>query len=102
MSESGKVGRSVTPVFWAAPEDRAVVTPFTIDTEAAKTIYEFDSSTLETVGTPFEGHADLCQRSSASSTIASSSGPSSLASSSLHSIKVLPTSLSSHQTHANR
>ncbi|KAG2137086.1 hypothetical protein DEU56DRAFT_804911 [Suillus clintonianus] len=25
----------------------------------AKTIYEFDASTLETVGTPFEGHTDL-------------------------------------------
>ncbi|KAJ8589983.1 WD40 repeat-like protein [Rhizopogon salebrosus TDB-379] len=32
--------------------------PFT-RTEYAKTIYEFDSSTLETVGAPFEGHTHL-------------------------------------------
>jgi WD40 repeat protein len=29
------------------------------DPDAAKTIYEFDASMLETVGTPFEGHTKL-------------------------------------------
>jgi WD40 repeat protein len=47
-----------TPVFWTT-KDRTIVTAFTFDTEDPKTIYEFDSSTLETVGTPFEGHTDL-------------------------------------------
>jgi WD40 repeat protein len=48
-----------TPVFWTA-KDRTIVTEFTFDTDLesrlSETIYEFDSSTLETVGTPFEGH----------------------------------------------
>jgi WD40 repeat protein len=46
-----------TPVFWTA-KDRTFVTEFTFDTESrlSETIYEFDSSTLETVGIPFEGH----------------------------------------------
>jgi WD40 repeat protein len=45
------------PVFWT-PKDRTIVAVFcfTDDDDPAKTIYEFDSSTLETVGTPFEGH----------------------------------------------
>jgi WD40 repeat protein len=46
---------SPTPVFWTT-KDRTIVTAFPFNTEDAKTIYEFDSSTLETVGTPFEGH----------------------------------------------
>jgi WD40 repeat protein len=44
-----------TPVFWTT-KDRTIVTAFTFDSEYPKTIYEFDSSSLETVGTPFEGH----------------------------------------------
>jgi WD40 repeat protein len=46
-----------TPVFWTA-KDRTIVTAFAFNTESrlSDTIYEFDSSTLETVGTPFEGH----------------------------------------------
>ncbi|KAJ8579916.1 WD40 repeat-like protein, partial [Rhizopogon salebrosus TDB-379] len=57
----GRVGSSsgdfigLTPVFWTT-KDRTIVTAFAFNTEYAKTIYEFDSSTLETVGTPFEGH----------------------------------------------
>ncbi|KAJ8581828.1 prolyl oligopeptidase, partial [Rhizopogon salebrosus TDB-379] len=46
------------PVFWTT-KDRTIVAAFCFtegDNDHAKTIYEFDSSTLETVGTPFEGH----------------------------------------------
>jgi WD40 repeat protein len=46
------------PVFWTT-KDRTIVATFCFtegDNDHAKTIYEFDSSTLETVGTPFEGH----------------------------------------------
>jgi WD40 repeat protein len=44
------------PVFWTT-KDRTIVAAFTDgNDDPAKTIYEFDSSTLETVGTPFEGH----------------------------------------------
>jgi WD40 repeat protein len=54
-SGHGKLSAS-TPVFWTT-KDRTIVAAFTFDSEHPKTIYEFDSSTLETVGTPFEGHA---------------------------------------------
>jgi WD40 repeat protein len=46
------------PVFWTT-KDRTIVAAFCFtdgDNDPAKTIYEFDSSTLETVGTSFEGH----------------------------------------------
>ncbi|KAJ8582334.1 WD40 repeat-like protein [Rhizopogon salebrosus TDB-379] len=49
------------PVFWTT-KDRTIVTTFCFtdgNDDPAKTIYQFDSSTLETVGTPFEGHIDL-------------------------------------------
>jgi WD40 repeat protein len=51
---------TATPVFWTT-KDRTIVTAFAFHTrtEYAKTIYEFDSSTLETVGAPFEGHTHL-------------------------------------------
>ncbi|KAJ8589153.1 WD40 repeat-like protein [Rhizopogon salebrosus TDB-379] len=57
VGESGGKFFSLTPtrVFWTT-KDRTIVVAFTFNTEAAKTIYEFDSSTLEAVGTPFEGH----------------------------------------------
>jgi WD40 repeat protein len=45
------------PVFWTT-KDRTVITAFSFNAEGPKTIYEFDSSTLETVGTPFEGHTE--------------------------------------------
>jgi WD40 repeat protein len=60
-----RVGKSGTDFFVVTPgvlwtrKDRTIVTPFTFNTEYAKTIYEFDSSTLEIIGTPFEGHTDL-------------------------------------------
>jgi WD40 repeat protein len=44
------------PVFWTT-KDRTIVAAFCF-TEDPAAIYEFDSSTLETVGTSFEGHTD--------------------------------------------
>jgi WD40 repeat protein len=59
VGKSGSDFFVVTPgVLWTR-KDRTIVTPFTFNTEYAKTIYEFDSSTLEIIGTPFEGHTDL-------------------------------------------
>ncbi|KAG1752451.1 uncharacterized protein EDB91DRAFT_1044307, partial [Suillus paluster] len=48
------------PLFWAT-KDRTIVTSFSFtdgpnDVDEPKMIYEFDPSTLETVGAPFEGH----------------------------------------------
>jgi WD40 repeat protein len=44
------------PIFWTNKNKNILaVFNFTED-DAAKTIYEFHASTLETVGTPFEGH----------------------------------------------
>jgi len=56
----GKGGGHVlpdTPVFWTT-KDRSIVAAFSFKAtfEEPRTIYEFDSSTLETVGAPFEGH----------------------------------------------
>jgi WD40 repeat protein len=58
VGESGGTYLSLTPVFWTT-KDRTIVTAFASNTEDPKTIYEFDSSTLETVGTPFEGHTNF-------------------------------------------
>ncbi|KAG1752493.1 WD40-repeat-containing domain protein [Suillus paluster] len=50
------------PVFWTT-KDKTIVAAFSFNEvvhsadEEPKTIYEFDASTLETVGAPFEGHA---------------------------------------------
>jgi WD40 repeat protein len=47
-----------TPVFWTT-KDRTIVAAFSFKAdinEHVKTIYEFDALTLDTVGTPFEGH----------------------------------------------
>jgi hypothetical protein len=57
-------GRGVgwTPIFWTN-ENKTIIAAFEFDFTAdsdvldyAKTIYEFDAITLETVGAPFEGH----------------------------------------------
>jgi WD40 repeat protein len=46
------------PIFWTN-KNKNILTAFSFDLDdAAKTIYEFDASTLETVGTSFEGHTD--------------------------------------------
>ncbi|KAJ8582860.1 WD40 repeat-like protein [Rhizopogon salebrosus TDB-379] len=53
-------GCSITfaPVFWTNKETILAVFSF-ITEDPAGTIYEFDASTLETVGAPFEGHTDV-------------------------------------------
>jgi WD40 repeat protein len=56
----GGLALSHVPVFWTT-KDRTIVTAFCFtdgNNDCDKTIYEFDSSTLETVGTPFEAHTD--------------------------------------------
>ncbi|KAG2112880.1 hypothetical protein DEU56DRAFT_199147 [Suillus clintonianus] len=46
------------PIFWTN-KNKNILAAFTFeDEDHATTIYEFDASTLETVGTPFEGHTD--------------------------------------------
>jgi WD40 repeat protein len=48
------------PVFWTT-NDKSIVAAFTFTPllDEAKTIYEFDASTLDTVGVPFEGHTEV-------------------------------------------
>ncbi|KIK32439.1 hypothetical protein CY34DRAFT_101506 [Suillus luteus UH-Slu-Lm8-n1] len=46
-----------SPVFWTN-DNRNIIAAFSF-TEDGDTIYEFDASTLETVGTPFKGHTAL-------------------------------------------
>jgi WD40 repeat protein len=51
-------GPRPAPVFWTN-NNKNILAAFSFirgDDEGAKTIYEFDASTLKTVGTPFEGH----------------------------------------------
>ncbi|KAG1752439.1 kinase-like domain-containing protein, partial [Suillus paluster] len=43
------------PLFWTT-KDKTIIAAFSFTDDDARTIYEFDPSTLETVGTPFEGH----------------------------------------------
>jgi len=59
--EVGKGGGGLlldSPVFWTT-KDRSIVAAirFEDDLEDPGKIYEFDASTLETVGAPFEGHS---------------------------------------------
>ncbi|OAX33919.1 WD40 repeat-like protein [Rhizopogon vinicolor AM-OR11-026] len=46
------------PVFWTK-KDTTIVAAFSFTVESPTTIYEFDSSTLETVGAPFKAHTKL-------------------------------------------
>jgi WD40 repeat protein len=58
VGTGGDPSLSRVPVFWTT-KDRTIVAAFCFTDgkyDPPKTIYEFDSSTLETVGTPFEGH----------------------------------------------
>jgi tricorn protease-like protein len=46
------------PVFWTN-DNKNIIAAFRFTKDVpAKTVYEFDSSTLQTVGTPFQGHTD--------------------------------------------
>jgi WD40 repeat protein len=47
-------GGTLSPVFWTT-NNKTIIASFSFTTDVpAKTVYEFDASTLETVGTPFE------------------------------------------------
>jgi WD40 repeat protein len=46
------------PVFWTN-KNKTIIAAFTFTDDHANTIYEFDASTLETIGSPFEGHTKL-------------------------------------------
>jgi WD40 repeat protein len=55
-------GFTLTPIFWIN-ENKTIIAAFEFNPtedlyldDSAKTIYEFDAVTLETVGAPFEGH----------------------------------------------
>jgi WD40 repeat protein len=57
-------GGTVTnvPVFWTN-DNKNIIAAFSFTQDVhAKTIYEFDGSTLETVGTPFQGHTEAVTR----------------------------------------
>ncbi|KAG2087458.1 WD40-repeat-containing domain protein [Suillus discolor] len=59
VGKSPGVGITYAPVFWTN-NDKNIITAFNFATFGyARTIYEFDALTLETVGTPFEGHTKL-------------------------------------------
>ncbi|KAG2111093.1 hypothetical protein DEU56DRAFT_936215 [Suillus clintonianus] len=47
-----------TPVFWTN-KDKNIIAAFSFTEDNPTTIYEFNASTLKTVGTPFEGHTQL-------------------------------------------
>ncbi|KAG2133029.1 hypothetical protein DEU56DRAFT_981634 [Suillus clintonianus] len=79
------IGRDVTyaPIFWTNT-NKNILAAFTFDTDdGSSTIYEFDASTLEILGTPFKGHTKVIYG------LALSSDNTLLASSSLdHTIKL--------------
>jgi WD40 repeat protein len=53
------LGNSLSPVFWTN-NNKTIIAAFSFTKDDdPKTIYEFDGLTLETVGSPFEGHTDL-------------------------------------------
>jgi WD40 repeat protein len=53
---------TITSVFWTN-DNKTIIAAFRFTKNvAAKTVYEFDSSTLQTVGTPFQGHTERVTR----------------------------------------
>jgi WD40 repeat protein len=53
-------GTTITyaPIFWTN-DKKTIIAAFSFTKDVpAKTVYEFDGSTLETVGTPFQGHTE--------------------------------------------
>ncbi|OAX39024.1 WD40 repeat-like protein [Rhizopogon vinicolor AM-OR11-026] len=57
IGKASKRGYSPSPsVFWTNKGTILAAFRFTLDDEFPGTIYEFDPSTLDTVGAPFEGH----------------------------------------------
>jgi hypothetical protein len=56
----GQVGGgriTYAPLIWTN-NPKNIIAAFSFTTDDARTIYKFDASTLEPVGSPFEGHAD--------------------------------------------
>jgi WD40 repeat protein len=56
---SGIGGLPSAPIFWTNKNKNILAAFNFTEDDDAKTIYVFDASTLETVGTPFEGHTTL-------------------------------------------
>jgi WD40 repeat protein len=54
VGEYGQLLVTHSPVFWT--NNKTIIAAFTFTNDVITTIYEFDGSTLEIVGTPFEGH----------------------------------------------
>ncbi|KAG2109512.1 hypothetical protein DEU56DRAFT_920332 [Suillus clintonianus] len=54
----GYIVNSHAPIFWTN-KNKNILAPFTFTDGYAEMIYEFDASTLETIGTPFEGHTKV-------------------------------------------
>ncbi|KAG2068946.1 WD40 repeat-like protein, partial [Suillus decipiens] len=60
IGEPDRNGIILSPVFWTN-NNKTIIAAFEFSSESelddhAKTIYEFDASTLEIIGVPFEGH----------------------------------------------
>ncbi|KAG2137087.1 WD40-repeat-containing domain protein [Suillus clintonianus] len=72
-------GITSVPFFWT---NTTILAAFSFTSDDARMIYEFDGSTLETIGTPFEGHHHIVEG------LALSFDCALLASSSLHTIKL--------------
>jgi WD40 repeat protein len=53
---SGGGAHGTVPIFWTNKNKNILATFTFTEDDGANTIYEFDASTLETVGTPFKGH----------------------------------------------
>jgi WD40 repeat protein len=59
LGEYGRPGNTFSPVFWTN-NNKTIIAAFRFtEDDPASTIYEFDALTLETVGTPFEGHTSI-------------------------------------------
>ncbi|KAG2069343.1 WD40 repeat-like protein [Suillus decipiens] len=58
IGQSSEDGSADAPVFWIN-QNQNILTAFSFDGDYATTIYEFDASTLKTVGTPFKGQTQI-------------------------------------------
>ncbi|KAG1779579.1 hypothetical protein EV702DRAFT_1277065 [Suillus placidus] len=57
-STPGNRAKFYLPVFWTT-KDKSIVAAFTFTDDHPTTIYEFDASTLKTVGAPFKNTSDI-------------------------------------------
>jgi WD40 repeat protein len=58
VGEHDRLGDTHPPVFWTKNNKNIIAVFRFTEVNDNTTIYEFDGSTLKTVGTPFEGHTD--------------------------------------------